>query len=86
MNLTDLREELTARAAESDEHPSDLLAGVHRKIIRTKRRRVAGVLVGTAAVAALSETWYRTYVPTRPRSTPPMPPGTGINPPSSPIR
>ncbi|MDX6236314.1 MAG: hypothetical protein QOG10_1129, partial [Kribbellaceae bacterium] len=54
MNLTDLREELTDRAAESDEHPSDLLAGVHRKIIRTKRRRVAGVLVGAAAVAALA--------------------------------
>jgi hypothetical protein len=54
MNLADLREELTARAAESDEHPSDLLGGVHGKIIRTKRRRVAGVLVGTAAVAALA--------------------------------
>jgi hypothetical protein len=54
MNLTDLREELTARAAESDEHPSDLLAGVHGKISRTKRSRVAGVLVGTAAVAALA--------------------------------
>jgi hypothetical protein len=54
MNLTDLREELTARAAESDEHPSDLLVGVHRKIVRAKRRRVAGVLVGTAVVAALA--------------------------------
>jgi hypothetical protein len=54
MNLTDLREELTARAAESDEEPSDLLAGVRRKITRTKRRRLAGVLVGTAAVAALA--------------------------------
>lgn len=54
MNLTDLREELTARAAESDEDPSDLLAGVRRKITRTKRRRFAGVLVGTAAVAALA--------------------------------
>jgi hypothetical protein len=54
MNLTDFREELTARAAESDEHPSDLLAGVRRKITRTKRRRLAGVLIGTAAVAALA--------------------------------
>jgi hypothetical protein len=54
MNLTDLREELSARAAESDEHPSDLLAGVRRKITRTKRRRLAGVLVGTAAVTALA--------------------------------
>jgi hypothetical protein len=54
MNLTDLREELTARAAESDKHPSDLLAGVRREITRTKRRRLAGVLVGTAAVAALA--------------------------------
>ena len=54
MNLTDFREELTARAAESDEHPSDLLVGVHRKIVRAKRRRVAGVLVGTAVVAAVA--------------------------------
>jgi hypothetical protein len=54
MNLTDLRTELAARATEPDRHPAGLLAGVHRKINRTRRRRVAGILAGTAAVAALA--------------------------------
>jgi hypothetical protein len=54
MNLTDLRDELAARATEPDQHPAALLAGVRHKINRTRRRRVAGVLAGTAAVAALA--------------------------------
>ncbi|MEV6285454.1 hypothetical protein [Kribbella sp. NPDC051770] len=51
MNLTDLREELSHRA-ETVESP-DLLAGVHRRIRTTKRRRVAGSLTAVAAIVAL---------------------------------
>ncbi len=54
MKLTDLRDELTARANSTDETP-DLLPGVRQKIARTKRRRTAGAAgtVGGLAVIAL---------------------------------
>lgn len=57
MKLTDLREELTARADSTDDSP-DLLPGVRNKIARTKRRRTAtaagaiGCLAIIAAVAS----------------------------------
>jgi hypothetical protein len=54
MNLTDLREELAARATSTDEHTTDLLAGVHRKIRRTKQRRVATAVGAVAVVAAFA--------------------------------
>lgn len=56
MKLTDLRDELNARAETTDDTP-DLLAGVHRKITQTKRRRTAGALgavAGAAVIAALA--------------------------------
>ncbi|MEV8374318.1 hypothetical protein AB0P21_16360 [Kribbella sp. NPDC056861] len=56
MKLTDLRDELTTRANTTDETP-DLLAGVHRKITQTKRRRMvgaAGIAGGVAAIAAFA--------------------------------
>ena len=40
----------------------------------------------TAEAATVIGTLYSTNVPTSPASTPPIPPGTGISPPSSPIR
>lgn len=54
MKLTDLRDELTARANSTDETP-DLLPGVRRKITRTKRRRTAGAAgaVGGLAIIAI---------------------------------
>jgi len=54
MKLTDLRDELTARANSTDETP-DLLPGVRHKIARTKRRRTAGAAgaIGGLAVIAL---------------------------------
>lgn len=55
MNPTDLRDELAARAGESDQHDhDDLLPGVHHKIRATKRRRVGIVLAATVAVSALA--------------------------------
>jgi hypothetical protein len=54
MNLTDLRAELEARATEADTHPTDLVAGAYRKIRRTKQRRIAGAVSGTAIVALLA--------------------------------
>lgn len=54
MKLTDLRQELTARAAESDEHAADLLLGVRRKVAQTKRRRAVGALASMSIVAALA--------------------------------
>lgn len=56
MKLTDLRDELNARAETTDETP-DLLAGVRAKITRTKRRRAAGAagtVGGIAIVAAFA--------------------------------
>jgi hypothetical protein len=53
MNLTDLRTQLEAHATEVDDHNTDLVAGAHRKIRRTKQRRIAGALGGTAVVALL---------------------------------
>ncbi|WP_112249006.1 hypothetical protein [Kribbella monticola] len=54
MNLTDLRAELDSRATSADEHPTDLVAGTRRKIRRTKQRRLAAALGGTAVVALLT--------------------------------
>ncbi|MEV6410581.1 hypothetical protein [Kribbella sp. NPDC051718] len=53
MKLTDLRDELNARAESTDDTP-DLLAGVHAKITRTKRRRKAGALGAVAGVAVIA--------------------------------
>jgi hypothetical protein len=56
MKLTDLRDELNARAATTDETP-DLLPGVRRKITQTKRRRTAGAagaIGGLAVIAAFA--------------------------------
>ncbi|GAA3555699.1 hypothetical protein [Kribbella ginsengisoli] len=53
MKLTDLRDELNTRAETTDETP-DLLAGVHAKITRTKRRRRTGALGAVAGVALIA--------------------------------
>ncbi|HEY3556325.1 MAG TPA: hypothetical protein VGL05_02610 [Kribbella sp.] len=55
MNLQDLRDELSTRAADADQHPADLFPGVQQKIRRTKRRRTVTVL-GAAAAVALAAT------------------------------
>jgi predicted dinucleotide-utilizing enzyme len=54
MKLTDLRDELTARADSVEDLAPDLLPGVRRKISQTKRRRTAAVsgFVGCVAVIA----------------------------------
>jgi len=67
MNLTDLRAELTNRASEPDDRPTDLLPGVHRKITRTKRRRVATAGAAVIAIAALA------FVPSLTNNTAPEP-------------
>lgn len=53
MKLTDLREELAARADSTDD-TADLLPGVRAKIARTKRRRTAGAAgaIGCLAIIA----------------------------------
>ncbi|WP_427888521.1 hypothetical protein ACQHIV_34885 [Kribbella sp. GL6] len=56
MNLQDLRDELHARAADSDPQQSDLLPGVHQKIRRTKRRRIVTTAGAAAAAVALAVT------------------------------
>jgi len=54
MNLTDLRDELTSHAEDLTPAP-DLVAGVARRVRRTKRRRTAAAAsVATLAVAALA--------------------------------
>jgi hypothetical protein len=53
MKLTDLRDELNARAETTDDTP-DLLSGVHAKITRTKRRRKTGALGAVAGVAVIA--------------------------------
>lgn len=53
MKLTDLRDELNARAETTDD-TADLLAGVHRKITQTKRRRTAGAAGAVAGVALIA--------------------------------
>ncbi|MFF0265209.1 hypothetical protein [Kribbella sp. NPDC004536] len=50
MNLRDLRDELSTRAADADQHQNDLLPGVRHKIRRTKQRRIVAA-TGAAAVA-----------------------------------
>jgi hypothetical protein len=54
MNLQDLRDELTARATDPDDHTADLLPGVRQKIRRTKQRRIATAVGTVAAIAALA--------------------------------
>ncbi|TDO43124.1 hypothetical protein EV643_11957 [Kribbella sp. VKM Ac-2527] len=54
MNLTDLRDELNSRAADADDNTGNVLDGVHRKIRRTKQRRVATALASTAALVAVA--------------------------------
>ncbi|NEA36271.1 hypothetical protein [Streptomyces sp. SID13031] len=56
MKLTDLQNELNARAESTDQTP-DLLPGVHRKITQTKCRRKAaalGTVGGLAVIAAFA--------------------------------
>ncbi|WP_020393165.1 hypothetical protein [Kribbella catacumbae] len=53
MKLTDLRDELTARANSTDETP-DLLPGVRHKIARTKRRRTAGAAGAAGGLAIIA--------------------------------
>ncbi|MGW6281039.1 hypothetical protein [Kribbella sp. NPDC055071] len=50
MNLQNLRDELTTRAADTDNRPTDLLPGIRRKVRRTRQRRFAAA-AGTAVVA-----------------------------------
>lgn len=54
MNITELRDELAVRAAETDERHDDLLPGVRRKITTTKRRRTVGGLAGVVTVAVVA--------------------------------
>ena len=54
MNLTDLRDELNSRATDADDQAGNVLDGVHRKIRRTKQRRVATALASTAALVAVA--------------------------------
>jgi hypothetical protein len=54
MNLQELRDELTTRAATADERPSDLLPGVKHKIHRTRQRRVATALGAVVALAVVA--------------------------------
>lgn len=55
MKLTDLRDELSTRADESEQHAyGDLLPGVRRKVRRTKRNRIAGSVAGVATVAIVA--------------------------------
>ncbi|HZX01363.1 hypothetical protein [Kribbella sp.] len=56
MNLQDLRDELHARAADSDREQSDLLPGVQQKIRRTRKRRVVATAGAAAAAIALAIT------------------------------
>jgi hypothetical protein len=67
MNLTDLRDELNSRAADADDNTGKVLDGVHRKIRRTKQRRVATALASTAALVAVA---LGIVVPTLTSSTP----------------
>ncbi|MDX6258377.1 MAG: hypothetical protein QOH84_65 [Kribbellaceae bacterium] len=68
MKLTDLRDELNARAETTDDTP-DLLSGVHRKITQTKRRRQAGAL-GTVGALALIAAFATGVIPGLTTSTP----------------
>lgn len=56
MNLQNLRDELTTRAAAVDDRPADLLPGISTKIRRTRRRRVAGAVVAATAAVVLAVT------------------------------
>ncbi|MEV6891335.1 MULTISPECIES: hypothetical protein [Kribbella] len=56
MNLQDLRDELSTRAADADRHQGDLLPGVRHKIRRTKQRRTVTALGAAAAAVALAIT------------------------------
>lgn len=55
MKLTDLRDELSTRAGESEQHAyGDLLPGVRRKVRNTKRNRIAGAVAGVATAAVVA--------------------------------
>ena len=54
MNLQNLRDELTTRAATADDRPADLLPGVRTKIRRTRRRRMIAAASAAAAAVAIS--------------------------------
>ncbi|WP_329482301.1 hypothetical protein OG555_08745 [Kribbella sp. NBC_01484] len=54
MNLQNLRDELTMRAATADDRPADLLPGVRTKIRRTRRRRLIAAATAAAAAVAIS--------------------------------
>jgi hypothetical protein len=56
MNLQDLRDELSTRAADADRHQNDLLPGVRRKIRRTRQRRTVTALGAAVAAVALAIT------------------------------
>ncbi|MGW6198661.1 hypothetical protein ACWF0M_21110 [Kribbella sp. NPDC055110] len=71
MNLQDLRDELTARAASADQHSGDLLPGVQHKIHRTKQRRAFAALGVVAVIAAVAASLVPTLRPTPPADNPP---------------
>lgn len=71
MNLQDLRDELTTRAASADQHAGDLLPGVQQKIRRTKQRRAFTALGVVAVLAAVAATLVPTMRPTPPADNPP---------------
>lgn len=54
MNLQDLRDELSTRATDADQHQSDLLPGVRRKVRRTKQRRIVAATGAAAAAVAFA--------------------------------
>lgn len=72
MNLHDLRDELSSRAADADHHAGDPLPGVQRKIRRTKRRRAVTALGAAAVLAAVAAGLAPTLTSTTPPAdTPP---------------
>lgn len=56
MNLTDFRDQLAARAAESDQPPADPLPALRGRIRTTKRRRTAVTAAGATLAVALAAT------------------------------
>ncbi|NUR95096.1 MAG: hypothetical protein HOV67_07545, partial [Kribbellaceae bacterium] len=67
MNLQDLRDELTTRAAATDQHHNDLLPGVRHKIRRTKQHRIAATTAAAAVLAAV----VAAFLPGTHSATPP---------------
>ena len=56
MNLTDFRDQLAARAAETDRPQPDPLPALRGRIRTTKRRRVAVTATGAALAVVLAAT------------------------------